>query len=212
MKKICEYCKKEYQPKTKQKQKFCSRTCKDEARHQEKRKVKDRDAIITKNCEWCQKEFSVAYRFSHKKYCCKNCNHQHWRKLNPEKEKAQAERSRQNLKNDPVRLAIHKEKVRLKNQTPIQKFRHYKSGAEVRNYPFELTFDQFMTLWQKPCSYCGAEIKTIGIDRKINSKGYTLENSIPCCEICNKMKMKIDFSDFVSQCNKISNYSSTIRA
>ena len=44
--------------------------------------------LLQKTVNGVKKEFSVAYRFSHKKYCCKNCNHQHWRKLNPEKEKS----------------------------------------------------------------------------------------------------------------------------
>lgn len=213
MKKICEYCKKEYEPKNKiTKQKFCSKDCKHESYNEEKRKVKDKNEIIEKECLFCGEKFTTTYRFSRKKYCDRRCNHQHWRKLNPEKDKAQAKRDREKLKNDPIRLAIHKEKVRLKNQTPLGKFRHYISGAKQRNYPFELTLDQFMTLWQKPCSYCGAEIKTIGIDRKINSKGYTVENSISCCETCNKMKMKIDYKEFVEHCKKITNFISTIRA
>jgi len=211
--KICEFCKSEYEPKTNLDiQRFCSKKCKNEFYYRNKRKIENRDTIIEKECLWCGEKFTTTYRFSHKKYCTKNCGRNHWRKLNPEKDKAQAERDREKLKSDPIRYAIHKEKVRLKNQTPIQKFRHYRKGAETRGYPFELTFEQFMTLWQKPCSYCGSEIKTIGIDRKINSKGYTVENSIPCCETCNKMKMKTDYKDFVDQCKKITNFISTIRA
>lgn len=41
--------------------------------------------------------------------------------------------------------------------------------------------------------------------RKNNSVGYTLENCVPCCGICNKMKMNLDFDTFIEKCKLISN-------
>ena len=54
---------------------------------------------------------------------------------------------------------------------------------------FELTFEEFMFYWQKPCIYCGIEIETIGIDRINSSVGYKLDNCVPCCTRCNLVKL-----------------------
>lgn len=40
------------------------------------------------------------------------------------------------------------------------------------------------------CHYCGQHIETLGssLDRKDSDKGYTLDNVVPCCGDCNKVK------------------------
>jgi hypothetical protein len=59
---------------------------------------------------------------------------------------------------------------------------------------FTLIYEDFhMILSSNRCHYCGRELnvhpfgksKSYCIDRKDNSKGYTLENSVPCCKRCN---------------------------
>ena len=65
----------------------------------------------------------------------------------------------------------------------------YKSGAKKRDLDFDLTFDQFMSFWQQDCSYCKRPIPTIGIDRVDSNIGYSLENCVSCCSICNCMKL-----------------------
>jgi len=45
-----------------------------------------------------------------------------------------------------------------------------------------------MTFWQKPCTYCGKEIKTIALDRTNNDVGYEISNLKPCCKPCNSTK------------------------
>ena len=36
------------------------------------------------------------------------------------------------------------------------------------------------------------------VDRKNNTIGYTLENSVPCCIICNKGKSTFSYEFFIS--------------
>ena len=36
-----------------------------------------------------------------------------------------------------------------------------------------------------------------GIDRKSNQKGYTPQNCVPCCEICNKAKRNMNYVKFM---------------
>ena len=47
----------------------------------------------------------------------------------------------------------------------------------------------------------------VGIDRKDSSKGYTLENCVSCCDICNRMKMQMSENTFLNRIEQIYNYS-----
>lgn len=96
--------------------------------------------------------------------------------------------------------AAEKEKSRKHNLTPLRKFSTYKHSAKEKGKEFAITRDQFMALWQKPCYYCSATIKTIGIDRVNNEIGYTVENIVPCCALCNYAKRGLSKSEFVALC------------
>jgi len=91
-----------------------------------------------------------------------------------------------------------------------------KTKAQLRNYTFELTEEEFKILTKQNCHYCGIQpyqetgskkcngkYTYNGVDRKINNIGYTLENSIPCCGVCNKMKMDLDYDLFLEKCKLI---------
>lgn len=95
----------------------------------------------------------------------------------------------------------------------------YRSHAKERNHEWDLDKKQFLQLTQGNCYYCGKEPSNIvytrsgrrtkpetikltgykcnGIDRKINTEGYNIDNCVPCCFICNRMKMNMEFIDFI---------------
>ena len=94
----------------------------------------------------------------------------------------------------------------------------YKSGAKDRGLCFELTKEDFHSIVTKPCVYCGKlpEVRVFrkgrtgecsasvnGIDRVDSSKGYTLDNVVPCCTRCNQMKLNYETSDFLEHISKI---------
>lgn len=92
----------------------------------------------------------------------------------------------------------------------------YKIHAEERNLPFDLTEEQFKNLTKENCHYCGDEPKTLfkpkaphggylsnGVDRKDNSLGYTIDNSFPCCRVCNQMKSDRTYQEFIVRCERI---------
>lgn len=87
--------------------------------------------------------------------------------------------------------------------SPKNKYQSYKHDAERRNIKWNLSFNQFMTFWQKPCHYCGEPIEFIGLDRVDNSKEYTINNIVPCCKICNRMKSAYSKDEFIDYCIKI---------
>ena len=72
-----------------------------------------------------------------------------------------------------------------------------KNGAKTRNLEFNLTFEQFMTFWQKPCHYCGSPTKG-GLDRMDNAKGYFMDNVVACCWRCNDMKNNMSYKEFIN--------------
>lgn len=132
----------------------------------------------------------------------------------PEKVKKSQEKYRKNHKR---RIKISQKEYRQTHfeekreyhkdyaQTPRGRFKYYKSGAKRRNLEWALTYEQFMSFWQKKCGYCGEKIKTIGLDRTRNDEGYLVDNVEPCCTMCNRMKLDHSSEKFVLHCLKIIN-------
>ena len=106
-----------------------------------------------------------------------------------------------------------------KSDMPTRKalFRKYIKGAKERNYIFDLNFLTFNKLISDNCNYCGSKPIRIqksyyrnnldfvcnGIDRKNNEYGYTIENSVSCCYICNRAKNNLDYEVFISWIKQI---------
>jgi hypothetical protein len=89
---------------------------------------------------------------------------------------------------------------------PHKKYLSYVCGSNKRGYKMELTEEQFTELIKKPCYYCTYYIdkSTIGVDRYDNTKDYTIENCVPCCKWCNRMKLNQPTDEFLERCIKIS--------
>lgn len=105
--------------------------------------------------------------------------------------------------------AVPKNKAKHKTyrDCPLGKWKAYRKDAERRGLVFEFTLERFTELfWQKTCSYCGDTIRTAGVDRLDNKEGYTEVNAVPCCYICNLMKLKSSREDFIAKCRKIALY------
>ena len=62
------------------------------------------------------------------------------------------------------------------------------------------------------CYYCGISPRQKGrgmlyngIDRFDNAKGYTIENCVPACGTCNRLKRKENFDEFLARARRIVN-------
>lgn len=97
------------------------------------------------------------------------------------------------------------------------KYRNYQSKAKARNLIWQLDLFQFLHITQEKCHWCGSEPTQIissprgkyifnGIDRVDNKLGYTLDNSVPCCGICNLMKREMTAEEWMTQMEKILNH------
>lgn len=90
----------------------------------------------------------------------------------------------------------------------------YRASARDAGRVFTLSDDQFRALTKQNCHYCNrvpSQVRTTtakiykhgdytynGVDRKDNTQGYTPDNSLPCCSVCNIMKKDMGYDEFLS--------------
>lgn len=97
-------------------------------------------------------------------------------------------------------------------------YRRMQSNAKIRNLTWDFDLDTWLNIVTQMCFYCGAAPRPYmpngkrsryglflcnGLDRIDNSKGYTLDNVVPCCGICNGMKSNATQQEFIDRCRKI---------
>lgn len=86
-------------------------------------------------------------------------------------------------------------------------------------FPVDLTYEEFVEFTKiKQCYYCHEEItwheyrhkmnKNFGynLDRLDSTKGYSKDNCVVCCSICNWMKWKLNYSIFIEKAVRIAKY------
>jgi hypothetical protein len=101
----------------------------------------------------------------------------------------------------------------------------YKTNANKKGLSFNLTENQVFDLLSKDCKYCGSlpsnKVKTRrrkgrvyrpernqeytynGIDRIDSKIGYTLENCVPCCSICNISKNDMSLDEWTRWISRV---------
>ena len=129
-----------------------------------------------------------------------------------------------NKRQDRKRDHEHRlELSRIREQTVHIKYSRCERSAIEKGFRFTLTLDQYISLIQAPCHYCGdisvydkedknngdGDMDTLyknGIDRMDNSVGYLMENCVACCKMCNYMKHVFSVTDFLKRVEHIVNY------
>lgn len=84
-----------------------------------------------------------------------------------------------------------------------------RTRAHSKNRAYELSYEQVRDLVLSPCHYCNsppanrmsfrtgkATFAYSGIDRVDSSGGYTPENTVPCCLICNQAKSDLSLEEW----------------
>lgn len=95
----------------------------------------------------------------------------------------------------------------------------YKQAAKSKGRDFELTREEFKSLIDDDCHYCGCapfntmrsrthgdDYKYNGIDRKDNSLGYIVSNCVTACAICNQAKHRFSYDEFMVWINRITSF------
>ena len=101
-------------------------------------------------------------------------------------------------------------------------WRTYRRNARQRGIEFGLTSEEFISMIESTCHYCGGERSNVvnmddwwgyredaekyyymGIDRVDDLEGYIVDNCVPCCQVCNRAKYHMSLFDFYSWINKL---------
>lgn len=106
-------------------------------------------------------------------------------------------------------------------------YRSFLGNAKRRNLKVEIKKEDWLTLVSTACHYCGVENsnrwKVVngcygneffcnGIDRKNSSLGYTIDNCVSCCKLCNDAKGILEANSFIELVNRICQYQSVNHA
>ena len=140
------------------------------------------------NCEHCSKSFEKSI-YQSSRFCSRDCYMSYRKEC---KKKTYAQYQAQEI--------IHGRSLKE------HKYHIYKTRAIAREISFEISFDQFLELWQKACIYCRSAIETIGVDRVDNTLGYIPGNIAPCCTTCNLMKRGMNAQAFIDHCKRVDNH------
>ncbi len=92
--------------------------------------------------------------------------------------------------------------------------------SKEKSFDYNLTFNDFVSLIDAKCFYCGSEginiavdrlkngnltiLKYNGIDRINNNIGYLKENCVTCCKYCNSAKSDRTFEEFIGWLKNLS--------
>ena len=161
------------------------------------RPCKMKDKMKTKTCTKCGEKKPATPEYFQRRtrnrdglsYRCKVCKN---------------EEKRNWVKNNPEKLKAGKKRY-LAKYPDARKFKHIKKRAKRRSIDFKITLTEYRDMfWGKPCHYCGAEVESIGLDRKYSDEGYILDNLIPCCQACNSLKGVLPYDIFLIVVSELS--------
>lgn len=95
----------------------------------------------------------------------------------------------------------------IKERLPLRRFNRSKRKCFREERAWKITFQEYERIIDNPCHYCGQKHDECGtgLDRIDSSIGYTLDNVVSCCGVCNMMKQSFDFEVFINYIQKIYN-------
>lgn len=98
-------------------------------------------------------------------------------------------------------------------------YRNYKYAAIRREHEFHLKFDEFSTMLDQDCHYCGEKPSSLwkdsylketstpfyynGIDRVNSLLGYISSNCVPACKPCNRAKSNMSLDEWVAWAKRL---------
>lgn len=87
----------------------------------------------------------------------------------------------------------NKKRGRERHYTVDSRFSYAKSRATKNGKGWHLSLDDYQKLITQSCHYCSnclapKKASGVGLDRIDNTKGYQLDNVLPCCGVCNSIR------------------------
>lgn len=166
-----------------------------------------RDSRTLKNCPICREKDQ-------------NSNRDHEKRKEQQKEKQyyKAYRARKREADEEGFLKHNAEVMKKWRESNHEYWREYcrnnlvvnlngiRGQSKKKGLAWDLTTEQAKEIMSRSCFYCGQmhEKGFGGIDRLENHKGYTLDNVVGCCGVCNFIKHALDPLTFVQRCEHLS--------
>lgn len=209
---ICKRCQSQYNKEYREKNKD---SIKEKAK---KRRDENRDTINAKKREYYQEhkeeilKKNAEYRESHKEE--RAARDKQYAQENKEKIQQYQKEYREEHK---LSNAEYQKQYRIKNKdrldeykkSPHVRYTRYRQNAKNKNRNFDLSEADFTEMTKRQCIYCGEYSDTYegepfnGIDRVDSNLGYSIDNCVPCCATCNRMKLDLDINDWISKMKQI---------
>jgi hypothetical protein len=118
-----------------------------------------------------------------------------------------------NAKNAKLWRTNNPEAVQVQNERKTTKlecqYSVYIQSAKHRNMSFEMSVEDYKSIVEHPCYYCGVINEKRGfhgMDRKNNYLAYTKENVVACCPMCNYMKGSLHHDIFIRRSEHIMSF------
>lgn len=109
----------------------------------------------------------------------------------------------------------------IKTTVENQIYNDYKKNANKRNLAFNISKEEFVSFMYGNCFYCGSGPSNFtkkrrvtgdevhfynGVDRVNNKLGYSAENCVTCCKLCNHAKNNMTKDEFIELATKIASF------
>jgi hypothetical protein len=185
---------------------------------------KNRDKINRQMKEWrtnrTPEQVAEASRIRAERYYA---NHEESKRKSNEWYAANADKinskRQERYKNDPILRAKaaankkryyeeHGDKLRAKarerHYTPRGRWLDIHNTANRRGIAWKLPFEYYeKEVWGKNCHYCGGLNTSNGVDRMDNNGGYTIDNIVPSCHLCNTRKSDVPYEVYLNRINDV---------
>jgi hypothetical protein len=124
--------------------------------------------------------------------------------------KKNAENAKQWRENNPEKVVDNNENKKKSKQL---QYNVYSRTARDKRLDFDLSFNDFDNIVSEPCYYCDViqDKGFNGIDRKDSNIGYTLDNCVSSCTMCNFMKGSYGVDYFYNKIEHILTYNGIIK-
>ena len=89
----------------------------------------------------------------------------------------------------PTRFRPYHKPGALKHSPIAVRYKRGITSARARQLPWEIEMSEYAALITNLCHYCGGMTGNgVALDRIDNTKGYRVDNVVPCCGDCNTMR------------------------
>jgi len=179
---------------------WCSVTFKPRAPNQKYHSLKCEKLAKQRKCKYCSKPFLPKQKVQ--RFCSPKCG---WvaRRRRPgngmlhcsicKKKKAAKEFRPWAIRRGIGRCILcDRMKANREARTTHGRYKYLEKSARRRSLEMTITESQYKDIISfGRCAYCSDSFSETGtaLDRKDNAKGYTLDNVVPCCGECNRIRM-----------------------